>query len=167
MFPWSTGQLVNRSSVGKLQGRAHRTVNATGTKLVQPQAGSAVRHLHCIICNPLFGKEAELLELVWIDLRQIQHKKTQSGEVFLIWQIRLSQWAGNVAICQGKGKKRHYLLQISECKAMTNKSHFMQFKDKKKTSWGLVSQVVSRKGTEWSGREPVDRLMALLMRIGY
>ena len=136
----SHGQLVNRSSVGKLQGHAHRTVNATGTKLVQPQAGSAVRHLHCIICNPLFGKEAEnntkgvtLLELVWIDLRQIQHKKAQSGEVFLIWQIRLSQWAGNVAICQGKGKKRHYLLQISECKAMTNKSHFMQFKDKKKT----------------------------------
>ena len=134
----SHGQLVNRSSVGKLQGRTHRTVNATGTKLVQPQAGSAVRH--CIICNPLFGKEAEnktqgvtLLELVWIDLRQIQHKKTQSGEVFLIWQIRLSQWAGNVAICQGKGKKRHYLLQISECKAMTNKSHFVQFKDQKKT----------------------------------
>ena len=88
----------------------------------------------------LFGKEAEnntkgvtLLELVWIDLRQIQHKKAESGEVFLIWEIRLSQWAGNVAICQGKGKKRHYLLQISECKAMTNKSHFMQFKDKKKT----------------------------------
>ena len=137
----SHGQLVNRSSVGKLQGRTHRTVNATGTKLVQPQAGSAVRHLHCIICNPLFGiKEAENnregitpLELVWIDLRQIQHKKTQSGEVFLIWQICLSQWAGNVAICQGKGKKRHYLLQISECKAMTNKSHFVQFKDKKKT----------------------------------
>ena len=50
---------------------------------------------------------------------------------------------------------------------MTNKSHFMQFKDKKKTSWGLVSQVVSPKETEWSGREPVDRLMALLMRIGY
>ena len=127
--------------MGKLQGRTHCTVNATGTKLVQPQAGSAVRHLHCIICNPLFGiKEAENntegitpLELVWIDLRQIQHKKTQSGEVFLIWQIRLSQWAGNVAICQGKGKKRHYLLQISECKAMTNKSHFVQFKDKKKT----------------------------------
>ena len=135
----SHGQLVNRSSVGKLQGRTHRTVNATGTKLVQPQAGSAVRHLHCIICNLLFGKEAEnntkgvtLLELVWIDLRQIQHKKAESGEVFLIWEIRLSQWAGNVAICQGKGKKRHYLLQISECKAMTNKSHFMQFKDKKK-----------------------------------
>ena len=136
----SHGQLVNRSSVGKLQGRTHRTVNATGTKLVQPQAGSAVSHPHCIICNPLFGKKAEnnttgvtLLELVWIDLRQIQHKKTQSGEVFLIWQIRLSQWAGNVAICQGKGKKRHYLLQTSECKALTNKLHFMQFKDKKKT----------------------------------
>ena len=50
---------------------------------------------------------------------------------------------------------------------MTNKSHFIQFKDKKKTSWGLVSQVVSPKEKKWSGREPVDRLMALLMRIGY
>ena len=50
---------------------------------------------------------------------------------------------------------------------MTNKSHFVRFKDKKKTWWGSVSQVVSPKENEWSGREPVDRLMALLMRIGY
>ena len=50
---------------------------------------------------------------------------------------------------------------------MTNKSHFMQFKDKKKTSWGLVSQVVSPKEKKWSGREHVDRLMALLMMIGF
>ena len=97
MVNWSTGHQVICGETSRSR-RAHRTVNATGTKLVQPQAGSAVRHLHCIICNPLFGKEAEndtkgvtLLELVWIDLRQIQHKKTQSGEVFLIWQIRLSQ----------------------------------------------------------------------------
>ena len=49
---------------------------------------------------------------------------------------------------------------------MTNKVAFHAIQREGKNITEL-SQVVSPTDDEWSEREPVDRLMALLMRIGY
>ena len=160
MLPWSTGQLVNRSSVGKLQGHAHRTVNATGTKLVQPQAGSAVRHLHCIICNPLFGKEAEnktqgvtLLELTGLKViwGKSSTRNRGAGKYFLSGRSVCHSGPEMLPFVKGRVRRDIIFFRSQECEAMTNKSHLMQCKDKKKT----VSQVIS-------STEPGSRIHASL-----